>query len=186
MRLPFSPSAGAAKLLLVGVLVIVGGISALLHGGKSAQPPAAAATPTAAPATPTPTPTAAGVPGDADGQSAAPTPSAGPAGQVDADAKAFLTTYLTYLYGSGVDVATVSNVSTDVREQLPQTQGMISPAERSRAWALLRTDTEPAGDGSVTVAGFVSESMGSEYAVRFTMRWLDGSWEAISVPSFGS
>jgi len=107
---------------------------------------------------------------------------------VKADARAFLDSYLPYLYGRAL-LSTVVHVEAGVRALLPATRRSISAREQAKPFDVTDVQTRFLVDGSASVTAQVSEgdpAVGvATYPVTFAMKLRASGWEVVTVPILG-
>lgn len=169
------PSAEVKKLAAVVVVIAAAAVAVifLLRGGS----PAPGATHESATGT-----ASATVSGSSPPASASPQP-------VDAsgEARAFLASYLAYLYGR-TSLTTVVHVDVNIRPLLPAARQEISASEQAKPFAV--TDLQVTySSGVATVIAQVSEgdpAVGvATYPVTFAMRQEADGWDVVTVPILG-
>jgi hypothetical protein len=136
--------------------------------------------PSSAPAQSTPVAGPTATPGPSSTPGSSPTPL-----QVeDSQARAFLQSYLAYLYGKST-LAQVVDVTDSTRQGLPPTLANISLAEQSRAYRIEVEQTTPPDGGSIDGTALIQEGDGLvTYTINFTMSQQNGVWLVDSVPTF--
>ncbi|PZS21245.1 MAG: hypothetical protein DLM54_04600, partial [Acidimicrobiales bacterium] len=100
------------------------------------------------------------------------------------DARAFLASYLPYLYGR-TSLTTVVHVDASIRPLLPAARQQISAQEEAKPFAV--TDLQVTdSSGVATVTAQVSEgdpAVGlATYPVTFAMRQRPDGWDVVTVP----